>query len=206
MLTLLLLAVFIMTVVLLGALGGLWDNFLMFVNILLAGLIATNFFEPAAAWLDSVLGPDYNWYTDMLAFWGLFALAVGLLRTFTDLISTVRVKFKMPVETGGSIALAVLCGWLMVCLTAFSLHLAPLEVNSWGGEFQAKPESVNFFGLGPDLLWLSFAHKMSHPDYGPLAVDERHVFDERGLYRVKYGLRRYRFEQLNASKGKSPVE
>jgi len=206
MLTLLLLGVFIACVVLLGAIGGLWDNLLTWVNLLLAGLITMNFFEPAADWLDATLGSKYYWYTDLLAFWGIFAAAIGLLRAFTDAISSVRVKFRKPVEIAGSYFFALLCGWQMLCITTTGLHLAPLEVNSFSGAFQEKPDSVNFFGFGPDQTFLGFTQKMSKPDTGPLAIDDKHIFDQDGLFRLNYGLKRYRFEQLPGDTGKSPVE
>ncbi|MDX1962222.1 MAG: hypothetical protein SFX18_03650 [Pirellulales bacterium] len=207
MFTVFLLAVFLIPVIMLSALGGLWDNLLTWINIILAGLIATNYFEPFAIWIDSMIGTDYAWYSDLMAFWILFAGTMGLLRAVTDTISTVRVRFRKPVEVAGSIIFAALCGWTLVCLTTFSLHLAPLAVNSFGGAFQERPETNNmFFGTGPDFLWLSFAHRQSRPDSGPISVDEQHIFDPQGLFRLKYGLRRYRFEQLLGDKGKPPVE
>ncbi len=65
-----------------------------------------------------------------------------------------------------------------------------------------KPDDETLFGS--DVLWMAFAHKMSDPDAGPISIDAAHQFDAEGLYRVKYGLRRYRFQHLKGSIGTSP--
>jgi hypothetical protein len=86
----------------------------------------------------------------------------------------------------------------MVCFTTFTLHTAPLSRNFLGGQFQPEPKDNNFFGLGPDKLWLSWMHTMS--DYGALSHgrpegdNETNVFDPKADFIMRYGARRKAYE------------
>ncbi len=170
-LTLILLLVFVACVIMntTSSSSGLWSNLLLLFNVLLAGLLATNYYEKLAAYLDKEM-PSFTYLWDFVALWLIFAVSAGVLRAFTDLVSRVKVKFRKPVEMIGSIFLACWIGWIMVCFTAFSLHTAPLARNFLGGGFQPTPQSSMFLGLAPDRRWMSFAHKMSRPDSGSLAA------------------------------------
>ncbi len=161
---------------LLSAKGGLWDNILTWVNCLFAGILATNYFEPFAGFLSENIGKDYDWYWDFLGFFLLFALSIGLFRAVTDSISTVRVRFRKPVEIGGSIFFAVVAGWTILMFTTFIVHTAPLATKSFGESFQPTPKSVNFMGLGPDWKRLGFASKQSSPG-GALYKGSDYQFD-----------------------------
>jgi hypothetical protein len=204
--TLFVFVIFFASVIFCAGKGSLWDNLLTWVNCILAGLIATNFFEPAADYLTKNVSKDYSWYWDLLAFWLIFAFVVGILRLITDNVSKVRVRFRKPVEVAGNIIFAILIGWQMVMYTVFSLHMAPLEVKAFDGGFQAKadPEAGNFY-FNPDLVWLGFAHKQSG-ESGAMSRDNEHQFDRRGVYRWKYGLRRFKFENLKGGAGSVPAE
>ena len=54
--------------------------------MLLAMMLAFNYFEPLAAMLDG-MEPSYTYLWDFLALWGLFAISFGLLRVVTDMLS-----------------------------------------------------------------------------------------------------------------------
>lgn len=208
MLTLFLFAVFIICVAMLWN-EGLWSNAITLVNITLAVLIAMNYFEPVAAFLDSMV-PDYTYLWDFLAIWGLFALSMGILRMVTDLISRHRVRFKMPVEHTGRVILALWVGWIMVGFTIITLHLAPLNAHSFSGGFQKTPTSGNFFGLAPDRQLLAFVQKSSRgalsrgysgakvDGYHPLQEDVEsrcRVFDPQSDLVIKYRNRRDFFDK-----------
>jgi hypothetical protein len=202
MLTGLLLAIFIVTAAMLFSKGSLWDNLWAWINVILAGLLATQYFEPMAEWLSQP-NSHYHWYWDLLCFWGIYCVAVTMLRMFCEAFSPMRIKFRVPVEMGGKAVFALLTGWTLMCISAFTLHMAPTEMNAWGGAFMEKPDDETLFGS--DVLWMAFVHKMSNPDAGPISIDADHQFDAEGLYRVKYGLRRYRFQHLRGTAGSSPT-
>ncbi len=75
---LLLLAIFAGCVACLAT-GGLWSNFIMLVNVITAALLAVNYFEPLAGWLQGI-DSSFMYVFDFVALWGIFGVSVGLLR------------------------------------------------------------------------------------------------------------------------------
>jgi len=166
--------------------SGLWGNLLMIFNVILAGLIATSYFEPLARWLENQM-PTYTYLWDFVAIWVVFSLAAGLLRALTDTMSRVKVRFKKPVELAGGLLCGAIIGWLMICFTLFSLHTAPLAEQFMGGAF--NPGQNMFFGLAPDRRWGRFAAGQSDP--GRLGAGEEFKLNE---YLFYYKTRRAAFE------------
>ncbi len=178
---------------------GMWSNALTLVNVLTAALLATNWFEPVAGWLEG-MGPSYTYYWDFLALWGLFALLMAILRGATDFISKVKVRFRKITDQIGGPAFAALVGWAMVCFTTMSLHTAPLARNFMGGSFE--PEQKMFVGLAPDRKWLAFVQTLSRGPFSSGATaedlreqpaweeDQTRTFDPRSEFMPKYATRR----------------
>jgi hypothetical protein len=195
-LNLLLLAVFFAAIAFLVN-GGLWTNTLVLINVVTAALIATNYFEPLANWLES-LDKSYTYFCDFLSLWLLFAAAMGCMRALTDVISKVKVKFKRPVDQVGGILMACWVGWMMVCFTTMTLHTAPLARNFMNGAFQPKPDSNMFFGLAPDRRWLGFMWSSSRSSFSrsaPKNDPQQFIFDPHRSFVFKYGQRRADFEK-----------
>ena len=209
-----------MILVLLGIFGivtaalwsqGLWSCAVTLINLILAMLIAANFYEPVCAelmgaqgggagglglaahvigLLEKLLGPFFKSITyllDFLVLWVLFAVAFGVLRGITDAISRRKVKFIMPVEMAGRSLLAAWCGWLVICFVAFSLHMAPLNSVSPLGAW-TSPQAPTFMFTSPDRLWLAFMHTRSK---GALAGEA--VFDPDAQFALKYRDRRDKY-------------
>ena len=84
---------------------GLWNNAIMFFNVMMAALLATNYFEPLADWLQRK-DPSYMFVVDFLSVWAIFAVVLVVLRLATDKISRVKVRFKRPVDIAGGIFFA----------------------------------------------------------------------------------------------------
>lgn len=189
---------------------GLWGNAVTLVNATLAALVATNYFEPAAVWLEGQI-PSYTYFVDFLSLWAIFAVVFFVLRAVTDQLSKYHVRFKMPVEHVGRILLATWVGWVMVCFTDMSLHTAPLARDSFRGSFQIKPESGNFFfGLSPSRQWLALMQSRSRGalsrdggQYASLREEDRgrRVFDPNGEFMFKYGYRRELLNEYNEKTG-----
>ena len=186
-LTICLIIVFLVCV-LMSLASGLWGNLIMVFNVILAGLIATNYFEPLAVWLDGQM-PSYTYFWDFLAMWGIFALAIVVLRWITDTLSLVKVRFKKPVEVAGGLVCGGVLGWLMVCFTLFSLHTAPLAHTFFGGGF--RPGTNMFLGTAPDRIWGRIAAGQSDAESGPLTTGQE--FSLYG-YMERYASRRAAFE------------
>ena len=119
---------------------GLWSNAISAINVTLAAMVATNWYEILADYLNSQ-APSYTYVWDFLMLWALFALSFTVFRAFTDQISKHRVRFKMPVEIAGRIIFALLTGWIFICFTNMTLHTAPLARTAFRGSFSAEPKS-----------------------------------------------------------------
>ena len=181
---------------------GLWGAAIILVNSLLAALLAANYFEPAAAVLEGIM-PTYTYFFDFIALWGLFVLAFGMLRGVTGLISKYRVRFIMLVELAGRTILAIWVGWVMVCFSSMTLHAAPLPRHAFGGSFQQKPMSGDFFGLAPDRQWLGFMQSRSR---GALSKFTAREFDPQSEFIFKYGSRRQNLQEYCSEKRALRVE
>ncbi len=209
---------------------GMWGNGIRLINVVTAALLATNFFEPAARWLEGPSGSDgwfrtctYLW--DFLAIWGLFALWMGLFTLATNAVSRVKVRFLKIVDIIGGVFFSAWIGWVMVCFTMMTLHTAPLAQKFMGGAFDAEQRMI--LGLAPDRLWLGFMQRMSlgtfcrsasesdvaqvtkkvatKPWAAQWQADETRTFDPRSEFMPKYATRRAKLEEYNNQYGKLRV-
>jgi len=171
---------------------GMWSNCLTLINVLLAALVAMNYFEPVADFLDEKQ-PSYTYLWDYLSLWFIFFIVFAIARTATGLISNTRVKFIPQIEQAGRVISVLLIGWILVCFALSALHTAPLARTAIRGGFQEKPMSNNFLGLAPDRMWLGY---VQHRSKNALATSGPNVFDENAEYIFKYGERRRKFSEL----------
>ncbi len=173
---------------------GLWSNALTFVNVVLAALLATDYFEPTADFFQSY-APSYTYLWDLIAIWSLFFVTLCILRATTDTVSKHRVRFKMPVEMVGRFVFAVLTAGVIVGFFSMSLHTAPLPRTAVKGGFQEQPMSGNFLGLAPGRKWLAFVQSrsrgaLSQADETATGTNGVREFDPQSEFVIKYGQRR----------------
>lgn len=166
---------------------GLWNGAVTLVNLFLAMMIATNFYEPVTVMLEGAGAGSYSYLLDFLILWILFAVAFGILRAITDMLSQTQVKFDLPVEMAGRSLLALWGAWLVVCFAAFSLQMAPLNSPTPLGAW-STPTAPTFIVTSPDRLWLGFMHSRSK---GALAGSQ--VFDPGAEFALKYRDRRTKY-------------
>jgi hypothetical protein len=191
---------------------GLWGNAITLINVMLAAMIATNYYEPLASFIDDQM-PSYTYLWDFLSIWLLFAVVFGVLRAITDTLSKTKVRFKMPVEHAGRILLAFMVGYVMMAFTAMTLHMAPLGERPFRGAFGRVEKGIltdkampsYFVGLSPDRQWLGFMHGRSG-EGGALsrwAVFgwKKRQFDPEGRFIFKYAARRKKLEEHNRENG-----
>jgi hypothetical protein len=176
---------------------GLWSNSITFVNTVFAVMIALNFYEPVATFLENRI-PSFTYVVDFLSQWLLFAISLAILRVISDQVSRHAVRFKMPVEHVGRMVFALGTAWILICFTTTTMHTAPLTRSPFRGSFAEEPMSNNFFGLAPDRLLLGFMHDRSK---AALSRSEPRPFDAQGEYIVKYGARRQSLQEHNALEG-----
>ena len=140
---------------------GLWGNALRLINVVTAALLATNFYEPLATWIEGM--SDMLWtfrhLTDFICLWLLFGVAMGVLRGLTDYVSKVKVRFLQIVDRVGSGILSCCVAAVMVSFITMTMHTAPLaEKFMWEG-FQS--DTPIMMGLAPDHKWLGFSSTVS---------------------------------------------
>jgi uncharacterized membrane protein required for colicin V production len=175
---------------------GLWSNVVRLVNVVTSGLVAMNFFEPLARWIETwgEFFESATYFWDFISLWVLFGLSMIVLRLATDSISRVKVRFLKVADRAGSAILAIIIGWVMVCFVMATLHAAPLCPNFLFGGFDP---SRRMLMVGPDRQWLGF---VQHVSKGPFARSEKVVFDENNQFMVKYNNRRGSLEKMRTEK------
>jgi hypothetical protein len=134
--------------------SGLWSNLITLINMIIAGLIASSFFECLATKFESWL-PSYKNLFEFLAIWILFLGSFIVLRAATDMLSSIRLKFDYWTETVGRSLLSIWIACVFIAFTLFSFHVAPLPPN-----VMSDPDSANFL-IGPDRMWAAFLQSRS---------------------------------------------
>ena len=200
---------------------GLWSNAVTMINLIIAMLLATNFWEVISTALENgtiLFGIEieflklgsFTYLLDFIVLWFLFVFFFVFLRLITDLLSRTRVKFEMPIEMGGRSLLAMWNAWLVVCFTAFSLQMAPLNsVNPLGA--WETPNQSSFLFVSPDRLWLRFMQSrsrgalarghFSQSPYSQHADDQAanvEAFDPLSEFPIKYRERRAKYQNAEA--------
>lgn len=150
-------------------LEGLWSGVIMSVNVLVAGIVATAFFEPLAQMFQGFLfGATFYW--DMFWFFTLFGVTGALLKHISDLLARRQLKYPDMVNKVGGIVSAVLCGWIAVSFFSLAMQTAPMEPKPLGESF--VPGESNFFGImAPDYQWAYFFQHVASGSLAPL-LDE----------------------------------
>ena len=173
--------------------AGLWNNLTRLIVIITAGLIATNWFEPLASYIETSV--PWLWYfADYGAIWTIFCVALFSLNYVTMKLSFTSVRFTKTVDEVGSAVFSAACGFALVCFVAMTLHMAPLGRESFFGSF--KPEQPMFFGLYPDRMWLAFCQQCSR---GVYSNGDANVFDPKSDFLLRTAAKRERFDAAKSA-------
>ena len=169
---------------------GMWSNAVRLINVVSAALLATNFFEPLARWMDDMMS-SYTYYWDFLALWILFVVFTLVLRVATDQVSMVKLRFLKVADQIGTWVFAFWIGWVMVCFTMMTLHRAvfpqfPLR--------RLPARTTDVPGVCADRQWLGFVQKESRAFLSMATPDEwekeKYVFDPHADFMPNYATRR----------------
>ncbi|MCS7239375.1 MAG: CvpA family protein [Thermoguttaceae bacterium] len=181
---------------------GFWNNLLRFVNVLLATLVAINFWEPVAGILENMYaGATYFW--DFLALWALFCVTYTLLNLATLTLSKVKVRFKMVMDQAAGITASVLTGWLLMSFVTLTLHTAPLAERFMFGGFD--PQSRLVFGTAPDRMLLAFCKFLSKGSLSrSIGEGQVNEFDPKYEFINKYAQRRRTYEEYLKQNAQGP--
>ncbi len=187
---------------------GLMTAFMMCVNVVAAGLIAFNFWEPLADTLDAVFtGTFLKGYEDAICLTGLFCVSLGLLRLITNFLCSTYVTFAPVVQYGGGIFFSLVLGYLTCGFLLTVLQTLPWHQNFMFFEHRYdpnQPAAAVRRVLPPDRVWLAlmrragaytFANqedkRVLNPDsFSDRFLKEHLTFDKYGTFEPRYA--RYR--------------
>lgn len=131
---------------------GAWTAGTTFICVLLAGLIAMNFFEPVTLLLARSM-PAYESKLDMIALLGLFGGLVFLFRFIGEKLAPTYIQVPGMVDNVGRWLFSFGTGYVTMAFLLTALHTAPLPREFLG----FKPERNNLFEMvAPDRQWLGF--------------------------------------------------
>ncbi|MGQ0635730.1 MAG: CvpA family protein [Planctomycetaceae bacterium] len=137
---------------------GAWGAGLIFLCVLFAGLLAMNFFEPVAAFLDHQGGEWVQNYSDLAALVGLFALFTFLARSAAEHLAPTDLELDGRIYQFARWVFAVATGYTTTAILLTALHTAPLPREFIG----FKPEGKNLFDMrAPDREWLGLVQHIS---------------------------------------------
>ena len=104
---------------------GLWGNALAVVCVLFAFLIAAGWWESLASFLSHQV-PMMLFFSDLIAFWGIFIISLAVLCEATKFLSRVQVKYAEPIEKAGNGAILALLFAAMFGVFLFARDLEPV--------------------------------------------------------------------------------
>ncbi len=165
---------------------GVLPAFAMTVNILLAGLIAFNFFEPIAEQLDSMLADSFlHGYEDSICLVALFSATLAFLRwASNELIHTI-IHYNPILQQGGAVLFGLLAGYLVAGFLTCVAQTLPANEHFLQLDPLVKVDSsgkISHRILPADRVWLALMHRASKA-----AFDwEETTFDPDGSFELRY--------------------
>ena len=154
------------------------------VNVLLAGLVAFNFWEPLAGLLEPLL----HGYEDAVCLVALFGVTLGTLRIVANMLVKGHVRYHPLLRRGGCVCCGLLTGYLVAGFLVCVLQTLPWHRNFMGFNPDADAQNARTFRqlLPPDRVWLALLHRAGAY---PFATGQG-TFDRNGTFELRYA--RYR--------------
>jgi hypothetical protein len=171
---------------------GLFTAVTMLVNVLAAGLVAFNFWEPLASLFGSgALKP----YADILCLTFLFCVTLVVLRTITNNLNDSQIEFPPVLQSLAGGAVGLLTGYLLSGFLICALQTLPWGQHFLDFEPRDDKESALRSIMPPDRVWLAMMHRASTHSFcrsrgaGPVppgADPDFHSFDPTGAFETSY--------------------
>jgi uncharacterized membrane protein required for colicin V production len=178
------------------AYAAMREGFLMavagLVNVLVAGVVAFNFYEPVAGELEGMLAGSFlAGFEDALALFLLFALPLILLRVVCNNLATHEVELPALFQQVGSAAVAAVTGYLLAGFLVCVFQTLPWGQQFLGFDATADPGAPKIRSLvPPDRVWLALMHRAGN---AALSQEGSTTFDPEGTFELRYArLRRFK--------------
>lgn len=150
---------------------GAYAALVSLVSVILAGLLAMNFFEPLANLLQANSPASWASRWDMIALIGLFVAFVALFRLVGDQLMPTYIQVHPLLHQIGSWGGGVLTGYVTMAFLLTALHTAPFPRDYWGYFYPERElRSGPLSAFGPDYQWLGFTQYVTEKPFGK---DER---------------------------------
>ena len=169
---------------------GAWGSALMFFNVLFAGLIAFNFYEPLAVQFLS-WGLAGSW-ADFLALMGIFLVVLVALRVGTDMLAPAMIRLPKIVYQLARLAFSVGAAAVMAGILLCALDTAPVHRKIFGQlDYASQPP----YKIGLDRHWLAFvqyttgyvfANYNDEDRAKDSEFDQANVFDVKGAWLIDH--------------------
>jgi hypothetical protein len=185
---------------------GLFTALTMCLNVLIAGLVAFNFWEPLANLLDPLFQANFlAGYEDAIVLVFLFTLTLGLLRLITNNFANTVIDYPQLAQQGGAAVAGLLTGYLVCGFMVCVLQTLPWHKNFMGFDYRYSEGEDAFRRLfPPDRVWLAMmrragayplANKEDPQGKADANKDSYHydlhtTFDKYGTFELRY--ERYR--------------
>ncbi len=166
----------------------------MLLNVILAGIIAFNFFEPLANLLDDAMkGGAIAGYEDAAMLTILFVISLGLLRFITSKIADTTLDFSGMTNQIGGAVFGLITGYLVA-----GFLFCVFETLPWHESFlDFEPRTRTEGGLrdslarprlaGDDAARRGVSAGLAFGSSGRGVADDRHrTFDRQGTFELAY--------------------
>jgi hypothetical protein len=179
---------------------GVLTALTMLVNVLVAGLVAFNFWEPLADQLEPALaGTVLAGFEDAACLFGLFALTLGVLRLVTNNLANSELEMPPLAQQFGAAGVGLVTGYLLAGFLLCMVQTLPLGEKFLGFDPEVVGDGPKLRRLlPPDRLWLGM---MSRAGAGPLSQAETPTFDAQGTFELRYARLR-RVKEQEGGEGK----
>ena len=190
---------------------GLFTAFTMCCNVILAGLVAFNFWEPLADLLDPTFsGNVLHGYEDAFCMLALFCITLAALRTVTNALANTQISLPVLLDRGGGVLFGMLTGYL-----ATGFLLCAFQTLPWNENFMFFDPSYEPGGGGirrvlpADRVWLAMMFRAGAFSFAnaedSLAKDQNSNYDRFYTF-DKYGTFEYRYARYRRyGNGRDPV-
>jgi hypothetical protein len=131
---------------------GLWNNAILLMAVVLGGLFGIFVGVPVGNLLVEQAGADMGkaWYFVFAGVWGVFSLAVLVIRLILERTSRVRMKFIPLVDKIGGPIVGLLAAVMFTSFVAYTLDRIPIKAGEWSySDASGWQESVFKFGRAP---------------------------------------------------------
>ncbi len=180
--------------------NGLFSSVAMLLKVVLAGLIAFNFWEPIADALDPILASrQLAGCEDFVVLVGLYAVALSLLRITTNYLAPDMLTEHGYFQYVGASGVGLATGYLVTGFLVCAMQTLPLDEHFLDYEPRSASESPFRTLVPPDRVWLSLMRHAGAVPLGHAGADDKKTFDQHGTFELRYRRHRRGFE------GKAPI-